>query len=952
MRIAIAGAGPAGLLFGLLAKRRRPDADVRIVEQNARDATFGFGVVFSHGALEFLARDAPAMHAALAAAMESWPMQRIVHRDTVVDIDGNGFCAIGRLALLRQLVDECERAGVKIDFDTALTSLDPFADCDLVVGADGVHSLVRRGRAEAFGPRIEWLTNKFVWYGTTRRFDCLTLTFRANEHGAFVAHHYRYAPDRSTFIVECDAATWHRAGFATQDDAASRAYCERLFAPDLDGHPLRSNRSQWRNFPLLTNARWSAGNVVLIGDALRTGHFSIGSGTRLAFDDAIALDRALGEADDDVAKLVAAFERERRPVVDKLVAAANSSSYWYERMADKMALTPIELAYDYMTRSGRMSDARLAEAAPRFMAAVGAARRASPTSPPDRSKGELHRSAQREGSPVSASSGTSAIVDPVADDAPGAREIGFAVPERYNASHLLYDNLATRAGKVAVLCGERSVTYGALCALADRAGNGLRRMGIAREGRVLILLDDGPEYVAAVFGAIRAGFVPVLVNTLSPPDLVAYFLQDSDAEAGIVGARFASLLGHPDVAASRLRRVVHVDGVIAGATPALAQHHDWDEWIRAQAPLLDPADTRRDAMAFWMYSSGSTGRPKGVVHLQHDALYTHLAYNRGVLGLTEHDIVFSPPKLFFAYGFGNSLTFPFAVGATTVLMAGRPEPEAVLATIERHRPTVLFGLPTLYVSLAAHPGSESRDLSSLRLCISAAETLGPELFATWHKRHGLAIVEGLGSTEVLHIYLSNEPGWQKPGSSGRRVPGYELRLVGHDGRDVADGESGVLWVRGHSQAPCYWNRPDKTAETMRDGWISTGDRFRRDADGFHFFEGRGDDLVKVSGQWVHPLEVERCLALYPGMRECVVLAVEDHDRLTTLAAFVVLEAMSDDEAATTKVLQRYVKARLTPYKYPRIVRYFDALPKTGTGKIDRQALRRLREDVGTPPETN
>lgn len=930
MRIAIAGAGPAGLLFGLLAKRRRPDADVRIVEQNARDATFGFGVVFSHGALEFLARDAPAMHAALAAAMESWPMQRIVHRDTVVDIDGNGFCAIGRLALLRLLVGECERAGVKIEFDAALSSVEALAESDLVVGADGVHSVIRRGRAEALGPRIEWLTNKFVWYGTTRRFDCLTLTFRASEHGAFVAHHYRYAPDRSTFIVECDAATWHRAGFATQDDAASRAYCERLFAPDLDGHRLESNRSQWRNFPLLTNARWSAGNVVLIGDALRTGHFSIGSGTRLAFDDAIALDRALGEAGDDVAALVAAFERERRPVVDKLVGAANSSSYWYERMADKMALTPIELAYDYMTRSGRMSDARLAEAAPEFMAAVGAARRAYPA-------GAWPR--------------TFAIVDPVAGDAPGAREIGFAVPEHYNASALLYDNLAARAGKVAVLCGERSVTYGELCALAGRAGNGLRRMGIPREGRVLILLDDGPEYVAAVFGAIRAGFVPVLVNTLSPPDLVAYFLQDSSAEAAIVGARFAPLLGHPDVAASRLRQVVHVDRVIAGAAAALAQHHDWNEWIRAQAPALDPADTHRDAMAFWMYSSGSTGRPKGVVHLQHDALYTHLAYNGGVLGLTERDVVFSPPKIFFAYGFGNSLTFPFAVGATTVLMPGRPEPEAVFATIERHRPTVLFGLPTLYVALAAHPGSESRDLSSLRLCVSAAETLSPELFETWRKRHGLAIVEGLGSTEVLHIYLSNEPEWQKPGSSGRRVPGYELRLVDPDGGEVADGESGVLWVRGHSQAPCYWNRPDKTAETMRDGWICTGDRFRRDADGFHFFEGRGDDLVKVSGQWVHPLEVERCLALHPGMRECVVLAVEDGNRLTTLAAFVVLEAMPDDEAATTAALQRYVKARLTPYKYPRIVRYFDALPKTGTGKIDRQALGRMREDGKAPSGT-
>jgi 2-polyprenyl-6-methoxyphenol hydroxylase-like FAD-dependent oxidoreductase len=374
MRIGIAGAGPAGLLFALLAKRRRPDATVHVVEQSAADATFGFGVVFSHGALGFLARDAPATHAALARVMETWPIQRIVHRNAAVDIDGNGFCAIGRLALLRMLQQECRDAGVVLTFEAAVDSLERFADCDLVVAADGVHSRLRSLLAAVFAPRIEWLTNKFVWYGTAKPFECLTLTFRESEHGNFVAHHYRYAPDRSTFIVECDAPTFDRAGLGTMDDAASRAYCEKVFAPDLAGHPLVSNRSTWRNFPLLSNARWSAGNVVLIGDALRTGHFSIGSGTRLAFDDAIALDRALGEAGDDVPELVAAFERDRRPVVDKLVAAATSSSYWYERMAAKMTLSPIELAYDYMTRSGRVDDTRLAQMAPRFMRAVEAAR--------------------------------------------------------------------------------------------------------------------------------------------------------------------------------------------------------------------------------------------------------------------------------------------------------------------------------------------------------------------------------------------------------------------------------------------------------------------------------------------------------------------------------------------------------------------------------------------------
>jgi benzoate-CoA ligase family protein len=917
MRIGIAGAGPAGLLFAYLTKRRRPDVDVRVVEQNARDATFGFGVVFSHGALEFLARDVPSMHATLATLLETWPIQRIVHRDTAVDIDGNGFCAIGRLALLRLLQDECERAGVALAFETRVADTDAFAGCDLVVGADGVNSVVRSAHTKIFRPKIEWLTNKFIWYGTTKAFECLTLTFRENEHGAFVAHHYRYAPDSGTFIVECDAATWHRAGLAAMDDEASRAYCERVFAPDLGNHSLVSNRSIWRNFPLLSCKGWSAGNAVLIGDALRTGHFSIGSGTRLAFDDAIALDRAFSEAGDDVPRLLAVFERERRPVVEKLVAAANSSSFWYERMADKMALDPIDLAYDYMKRSGRMSDERLAETAPRFMSQVRA-----------------HGAQRKIG--IAAT-----MIDPVPDDAPGAREIGFAVPQRYNASQLLYDNLATGPDKLALICGERSFTYRELCALADRAGNGLTAMGLARGGRVLMLLDDGPEYAAAIFGAIRAGFVPVLVNTLSPPDLVAYFLQDSGAEAAFVDTRTASLINHNDVASSRLRRVVHVGDDMTNAVPPLALHHGWNDWIAEQSRELVPADTHRDAMAFWMYSSGSTGRPKGVVHLQHDALYTYLAYGRGVLGINENDIVFSPPKIFFAYGFGNSLTFPFAAGATVVLMPGRPEPEAVFATIERHRPTILFGLPTLYVALAAYPGSERRDLSSLRLCVSAAETLSSELFDEWRRRYGLAIVEGLGSTEVLHVYLSNTTSLQKPGASGKRVPGYELKLTDADGSDVAPGESGVLWVRGHSQAPCYWNRPDKTAETMRNGWIYTGDRFRCDSDGFYFFEGRADDLVKVSGQWVHPVEVERCLAEHPLVRECAVLALDDENRLKTLVAFVALRDETEAGDETTQSLQRFVKERLLPYKYPRRVVYTPSLPKTGTGKIDRQALKDL-----------
>lgn len=372
MKIAVLGAGPAGLLFSLLVKRRNPSWDVQVFEQNPADATFGFGVVFSQGALAFLERDAPDLHAQLAGRMERWPMQRIVHRDEAVDIDGNGFSAIQRLSLNQFLQDLCRESGVRVDFSRAVASLDELGTPDLIVGADGANSLVRRSLEAQFEPRIEWLENRFAWYGTAQVFECLTLTFRENEQGAFVAHHYRYSPAMSTFLVECDAATWRRAGLDAMDEAASRAYCEKVFAPDLGGHALVSNKSVWRQFPLLSNRNWSAKvadktRAVLIGDALRTMHFSIGSGTRSAFEDAIALDRAFGESGDDVPAALVAFERERRPVVEKLHAAANLSSYWYERFTEKMSVSPWQLAYDYMTRSGRISDERLRQMAPQFM---------------------------------------------------------------------------------------------------------------------------------------------------------------------------------------------------------------------------------------------------------------------------------------------------------------------------------------------------------------------------------------------------------------------------------------------------------------------------------------------------------------------------------------------------------------------------------------------------------
>jgi 2-polyprenyl-6-methoxyphenol hydroxylase-like FAD-dependent oxidoreductase len=367
VQINVVGAGPAGLLFALLIKRRFPSWNVQVFEQNPPDATFGFGVVFSKGALAFLERDVPDFHQQLATRLEAWPMQRIVHRDERVNIDGNGFTAIGRLELNQFLQALCLDAGVTIDYEHVISSFDEISDANLLVGADGANSFVRRALEKQFEPRVEWLSNRFAWYGTAQFFDCLTLTFRTNDDGSFVAHHYRHSSAMSTFVVECDVGTWRRAGLDRMSDEESRAYCQRVFASDLGGHGLVSNKSIWRQFALLGNQRWSVGHVVLLGDALRTVHFSIGSGTRLAFEDAIALDRAFAEAGANALRALAIFERKRRPTVEKIFSAANASSYWYERFPEKMALEPWKLAYDYMTRSGRMSDERLRELSPEFM---------------------------------------------------------------------------------------------------------------------------------------------------------------------------------------------------------------------------------------------------------------------------------------------------------------------------------------------------------------------------------------------------------------------------------------------------------------------------------------------------------------------------------------------------------------------------------------------------------
>jgi 2-polyprenyl-6-methoxyphenol hydroxylase-like FAD-dependent oxidoreductase len=368
MRIAILGAGPAGLYLAYLVKRRDPGADVRVFEQNRADATFGFGVVFSDRALEFLNEDDPATFAAIAPHLESWTDITLVHGGERVRIDGVGFAAIGRLKLLQLLQERARSAGVAPSYRHAVGDLGEVAEADLVVGADGVNSLVRRTHAAAFGATTTYLSNRFAWFGTAQPFDTLTQTFRRSDLGDFNAHHYRYAPAMSTFIVEVTEATFRRSGFDRMDEAASTAACARVFAADLDGHPLVSNHSVWRQFPIVRNARWSVDRCVLIGDALHTAHFSIGSGTRLAMEDAIALDRALAAHPGDMTAALEAFEAGRRPIVEKLVDAANASGAWYERFADHMALAPLDFAMSYVTRSGRIDRERLRQASPRFVA--------------------------------------------------------------------------------------------------------------------------------------------------------------------------------------------------------------------------------------------------------------------------------------------------------------------------------------------------------------------------------------------------------------------------------------------------------------------------------------------------------------------------------------------------------------------------------------------------------
>ena len=524
------------------------------------------------------------------------------------------------------------------------------------------------------------------------------------------------------------------------------------------------------------------------------------------------------------------------------------------------------------------------------------------------------------------------IVDPVSDDTPAAREIGYDKARHPNCSEILWQNLDRNPDKTALIGPGGALTYAELVAEAARWGHAFAARGLARGDRIAFFLDDTPVFSAAFYGAVRIGLVPVLLNTQTRAELVNYFLRDSAAKVALVEASLLETFTDEVLEGTEVATTVIANGATASDGQVTAE-----DFIAGHPDTLEAADTHPDEMAFWMYSSGSTGRPKGIVHLHHDMAYIQQSFGQNVLKLREDDICYSVPKAYFAYGFGNSLVFPFCVGATTLMMPGQPRPDAVLDAIETYRPTVFFGLPTLFTALCRAPDIATRDLSSIRQSMSAAEILSEEVYTAWKALVGHGPTEGLGSTEVLHVYLSNQLDDHRIGAAGARVPGYEIRLETPEGETAAPGEEGVMFVRGHSNTPQYWNRPDKTADTMRGEWIYTGDRFV-EKDGYYYFRGRADDLIKVSGQWVWPLEVERCLLEHPEVNECVVLAHQLEDRRMALRAVVSLKDGSRAGDEMTATLRDYVKSLLTPYKSPRIFEYVADLPKTGTGKIDRQAV--------------
>ena len=510
------------------------------------------------------------------------------------------------------------------------------------------------------------------------------------------------------------------------------------------------------------------------------------------------------------------------------------------------------------------------------------------------------------------------------------------VPRTYNAAYDLVErNLqAGRGGKLAYIDDRGRYTYAELANRVNRAANALAELGLRPEQRVVLALHDGIDFPAVFLGAIKAGIVPIAVNTLLTANDYRYILTDSRAAALVVSAPLLPTFEEAmrEDGGSFLREVV-----VSG--DADTRYRRLGELLRAAGDTFDPAPTTADDPCFWLYSSGSTGAPKGTVHVQASMIQTAELYARPVLGIRENDLVFSAAKLFFAYGLGNALSFPLAVGATTVLMAERPTPGSVFKRLIEQRPTIFYGVPTLYAAMLAAPDFPPRDQLNLRRCTSAGEPLPAEIGRRFHERTGVDILDGIGSTEMLHIFLSNAPGDVRYGTTGSPVPGYDLRIVDEQGHDVAEGEPGELLIRGPTAAMTYWNNRSRSRSTFMGEWTRSGDKYRRDESGYYVYCGRNDDMLKVGGIWVSPAEVEAAVISHPAVLEAAVVGWEDEERLIKPKAFVVLRESATGSAALESEIQEHVKHQLAHYKYPRHIEFIAELPKTATGKIQRFKLR-------------
>ena len=520
-------------------------------------------------------------------------------------------------------------------------------------------------------------------------------------------------------------------------------------------------------------------------------------------------------------------------------------------------------------------------------------------------------------------------------------------PERFNmADYFLYHNLEEgRENKVCLYFKDQTYTYGETARMANRAGNALRDLGVEIEDRVLIVLPDCPEFVWTWFGAARTGAVITMVNPLLPADDYRYYLNYTRARVAIIHESFLTPFAEAAHDSHYLKAVLvvrnedAVDQEQISLANSRARFLSFDEAVDSQSDTCPAADTHRDDIAIWLFTSGSTGHPKGAVHLQHDLPFNTEVFAKRTMGVNENDLTISVPKLFFGYATGTNLLFPFAVGGATALFSERSTPEKLFEVIARYRPTILTTVPTMINGMLNAENAAAHDLSSIRFCYSAGEALPVELYHRWKETFSVEICDGIGSAEMFHIYITNRPGDVKPGSLGKIVEGYAAKVVDAEGKEVATGAMGTLRIKGDSAALCYWNAHEKSKETFAGDWCTSGDQFHVDADGYYWYHGRTDDMLKVGGVFVAPGEIENCLLQHEAVAECAVIGHDDGDGLVKPKAFIVLREGTEPDDDLAEEIKQFVKANLALYKYPRWIEFASSLPKNDRGKIDRKLLK-------------